>query len=60
MLLLNSWHEAFNYSERARSRVFLDVLRQQGCNCPGSRSGLLEEEKALNEQNCRAQGEARG
>ena len=41
--------EAFNYSERARSRVFLDVLGS-GSNCRGSRGGLLAEERGLNEQ----------
>ena len=41
--------EAFNYSERARSRVFLDVLGSK-VQLSRVKSGLLEEERALNER----------
>ena len=41
--------EAFNYSERARSRLFLDLLGNR-VELSRSKSGLREEEKALNEQ----------
>jgi CHAT domain-containing protein/Tfp pilus assembly protein PilF len=39
-----NWDEAFNYSERARSRAFLDIL---GSKAQLSHGGLLEEERAL-------------
>jgi CHAT domain-containing protein len=39
-----NWEEAFNYSERARSRAFLDIL---GSKAQLSHGGLLEEERAL-------------
>ena len=38
LLSAGKQEEAFNYSERARSRGFLDVLAAR-CNCPGSRAG---------------------
>ena len=38
LLSAGKQEEAFNYSERARSRGFLDVLGVR-CNCPGSRAG---------------------
>ncbi|MBI2986052.1 MAG: CHAT domain-containing protein [Deltaproteobacteria bacterium] len=41
--------EAFNYNERARSRVFLDVLGSK-VQLSRLKSGLLEEERALNER----------
>ena len=41
--------EAFNYSERARSRVFLDVLGSK-VQLSRAKSGLLEEERALQER----------
>ena len=41
--------EAFNYSERARSRVFLDVLGSKA-QLSRAKSGLLEEERSLQER----------
>ena len=41
--------KAFDYSERARSRLFLDLLGSR-VELSRSTSGLREEEKALNEQ----------
>ena len=41
--------EAFNYSERARSRVFLDILGTR-VQLSRLRGGLVEEERALQEQ----------
>ena len=41
--------EAFNYSERARSRVFLDVLGSK-VELSRGKSGLLNEERALQER----------
>src|SRR5262249_48946238 len=41
--------EAFNYSERARSRVFLDLLGSRGQLSRG-KGGLLEGERALSER----------
>jgi CHAT domain-containing protein len=41
--------EAFNYSERSRSRVFLDVLGRK-VQLTKIKGGLLEEERALQEQ----------
>lgn len=41
--------EAFDYSERARSRVLLDVLGSK-VHLSRVRGGLLEEERALNER----------
>ena len=41
--------EAFNYSERARSRAFLDLVGSKA-QLSRVRSGLLEEEKALQER----------
>jgi CHAT domain-containing protein len=41
--------EAFNYSERGRSRVFLDLLGSR-VQLSRVRGGLLEEERALNER----------
>jgi CHAT domain-containing protein len=41
--------EAFNYSERARSRVFLDVLGSK-VQLSRAKSGLLAEERALQER----------
>jgi len=41
--------EAFNYSERARSRVFLDVLGSRA-QLSRVKGGLLEEERALQER----------
>jgi CHAT domain-containing protein/predicted negative regulator of RcsB-dependent stress response len=39
-----NWQEAFNYSERARSRAFLDIL---GSKVQLGHGSLLEEERAL-------------
>ena len=39
-----NWEEAFNYSERARSRAFLDIL---GSKVQLARGTLLEEERSL-------------
>ncbi|MGH7768028.1 MAG: CHAT domain-containing protein [Candidatus Binatia bacterium] len=39
-----NWEEAFNYSERARSRAFLDIL---GAKVQLARGSLLAEEQAL-------------
>lgn len=41
--------EAFNYSERARSRVFLDILGSK-VQLSKVKSGLLEEERTLQER----------
>ena len=49
LLLAGKPEEAFNCSERARVAYLLDVLAAR-CNCPGSRAGLFEEERRLNEQ----------
>jgi CHAT domain-containing protein/TPR repeat protein len=49
VLLAGKPEEAFNYSERARSRVFLDLLGSR-VQLSRVRGGLLEEERALNEQ----------
>jgi len=49
LLQSNRIDEAFNYSERARSRVFLDLLGSR-VQLSRVRSGLLEEERALQEQ----------
>ena len=55
--------EAFNYSERARSRGFLDVLGNK-VQLSRAKSGLLEEERALQERiaaiKARLSGEAEG
>src|SRR5262249_34401763 len=55
--------EAFNYSERARSRVLLDVLGSK-VQLSRAKSGLLEEERALQERiaaiKARLSGEAEG
>src|SRR5215470_9558524 len=55
--------EAFNYSERARSRGFLDVLGSK-VQLSQAKSGLLEEERALQERiasiKARLSGEAEG
>ncbi len=45
----NRPEEAFNYSERARSRVFLDVLGSK-VQLSRVKSGLLEEERSLQER----------
>ncbi len=45
----NRPEEAFNYSERARSRVLLDVLGSR-VQLSRGKSGLLEEERALQER----------
>jgi CHAT domain-containing protein len=44
-----NFEEAFNYSERARSRVFLDVLGSK-VQLSRVKSGLLEEERTLQER----------
>ena len=49
LLLAGKSEEAFNYSERARSRVFLDVLGSK-VQLSRVKSGLLEEERALQER----------
>jgi CHAT domain-containing protein len=49
LLLANKPEEAFNYSERARSRVLLDVLGSK-VQLSKVKSGLFEEEKVLNER----------
>ena len=49
LLLAGKPEEAFNYSERARSRVFLDVLGSK-VQLSRVRGGLLGEERALNER----------
>jgi len=49
VLLAGNPEEAFNYSERARSRVFLDLLGSRA-QLSRVRGGLLEEERALNER----------
>src|SRR5262245_6583252 len=55
--------EAFNYSERARSRGFLDVLGSK-VQLSRAKSGLLEEERSLQEQiaaiKARLSGEGEG
>lgn len=45
----NKPEEAFNYSERARSRIFLDVLGSR-VQLSRARSGLLGDERALQER----------
>ena len=47
--------EAFNYSERARSRAFLDVLGTK-VQLARVKSGLLDEERALQERIAGNQG----
>ena len=49
LLLAGKSEEAFNYSERARSRVFLDVLGGK-VQLSRVKTGLLEEERALQER----------
>jgi CHAT domain-containing protein/tetratricopeptide (TPR) repeat protein len=49
LLLSGKQEEAFNYSEHARSRVFLDVLGSR-VQLSRVKSGLLEEERALQER----------
>jgi CHAT domain-containing protein/Tfp pilus assembly protein PilF len=49
LLLSGKPEEAFNYSERARSRVFLDVLGSR-VQLARVKSGVLEEERALQER----------
>jgi CHAT domain-containing protein len=49
LLLSGKPEEAFNYSEHARSRVFLDVLGSR-VQLSRVKSGLLEEERALQER----------
>jgi CHAT domain-containing protein len=49
VLLAGNPEEAFNYSERARSRVFLDLLGSR-VQLSRVRGGLLEEERDLNER----------
>src|SRR5262245_42383927 len=49
LLSAGNREEAFNYSERARSRVFLDVLGSK-VQLSRTKSGLFEEERSLNEQ----------
>ena len=48
LLAAGKQEEAFNYNERARSRVFLDVLGSK-VQLSRIRSGLLEEERVLQE-----------
>jgi CHAT domain-containing protein len=48
LLSAGNQEEAFNYSERARSRGFLDVLGSK-VRLSRAKSGLLEEERALQE-----------
>jgi CHAT domain-containing protein/predicted negative regulator of RcsB-dependent stress response len=63
LLSAGKQEEAFNYSERARSRVFLDVLGSK-VQLSRVKSGLLEEERALQERiaaiKARLSGEAEG
>jgi len=49
LLLSGKTEEAFNYSERARSRTFLDVLGTR-VQLSKVKTGLFEEERALNER----------
>jgi CHAT domain-containing protein/tetratricopeptide (TPR) repeat protein len=49
LLLSGKPEEAFNYSEHARSRVFLDVLGSR-VQLARVKSGVLEEERALQER----------
>src|SRR5262245_51609449 len=49
LLLAGKLEEAFNYSERARSRVFLDLLGSR-VQLSKVKGGLFEEERSLNEQ----------
>jgi CHAT domain-containing protein len=49
LLSAGKQEEAFNYSERARSRGFLDVLGSK-VQLSRAKSGLLEEERALQER----------
>jgi CHAT domain-containing protein/Tfp pilus assembly protein PilF len=49
LFLLGKAQEAFNYSERARSRVFLDVLGSR-VQLARVKSGALEQERALQER----------
>jgi CHAT domain-containing protein len=49
LLQSNRIDEAFNYSERARSRSFLDVLGSK-VQLSRAKSGLFEEERALQER----------
>lgn len=48
LLAAGKHEEAFNYGERARSRVFLDILGSK-VQLSRAKSGLLEEETTLNE-----------
>ena len=63
LLSAGKQEEAFNYSERARSRGFLDVLGSK-VQLSRAKSGLLEEERALQERiaaiKARLSGEAEG
>ena len=63
LLSAGKQEEAFNYSERARSRGFLDVLGSK-VQLSRVKSGLLEEERALQERiaaiKARLSGEAEG
>ena len=63
LLLAGKPEEAFNYSERARSRVFLDVLGSK-VQLSRLKGGLLEEERTLQERiaaiKARLSGEAEG
>ena len=49
LLASKRWAEAFDYSERARSRAFLDVLGTKA-QLSKTRSELFAEERALNER----------
>ena len=49
LLASKRWAEAFDYSERARSRAFLDVLGTKA-QLSKARSELFAEERALNER----------
>ena len=49
LLASGKWEEAFNYSEKARSRAFLDVLGSK-VQLSRVKSGLLEEERSLQER----------
>ena len=63
LLSAGKQEEAFNYSERARSRGFLDVLGSK-VQLSRVKSGLLEEERTLQERiaaiRARLSGEAEG
>ena len=49
LMSAGKWQEAFNYSERARSRAFLDVLGTR-VQLSKAKSGLLERERGLQER----------